>query len=183
MEEPEIHAHHHHAPHSGGLNQLVAMFTAIIATLAAICSYFGGHTQNEALYFKNDAVLSRAQASDQWAYYQAKSIKLALLEQRLDQEHDADKAAALKAHIEKYNGELAALRLKAESLEAKSEASNAHAEHALHPHEKLAMAITLFQIAISAASIAALTRRRWLLAAAALSASAASGIWLYAFFA
>lgn len=184
MDEAEIHTHYGHDHHGGSkLGQAVAIFTAIVATLAAICSYFGGHTQNEALYYKNDAVLHRALASDQWAYYQAKSIKLALLQDKLESEKDPAKASALQEHIEKYNAEMSALREKASALEAMSDRSNSHAEHALHPHEKLAMAITLFQIAISAASITALTRRRWLLAVAAASAAAAVSIWIMAFIA
>lgn len=181
MEEPELHAHHAHSHEGGRLGQLVALFTAIVATLAAICSYFGGHTQNEALYYKNDAVLSQTRASDQWAYYQAKSIKLAILQGRLEAEHDAAQAGEIQARIDKYETELAELRGKAEALESAAAQSDAHAEHALRPHEKLAMAITLFQISISAASITALTRRKWLFGVAAVSALAAVAQWIVAF--
>lgn len=180
MEEPEIHAHHAH--HGGGqLGQAVAIFTAVVATLAAVCSYFGGHTQNQALYYKNDAVLNRAQASDQWAYYQAKSIKQAVMQERLDNAHDATVATELRAKIGKYDAEMNEIRAKAEALDRQAEASNEEAEHALHPHEKLALAITLFQIAISAASITALTRRPWLFALAGASAVGAIAVWVFAF--
>ena len=38
-------------------DQRIALFTAILATLAAVTSFLGGHTQNEALLHKNEAVL------------------------------------------------------------------------------------------------------------------------------
>ncbi len=66
-----------HASHGGGngLTQYVAVFTAILATIGAIGSYQGGHTQNEALLFKNEVVLKKTDAANQWSYYQGKSTK------------------------------------------------------------------------------------------------------------
>src|SRR5215471_19653130 len=52
--------------------------TALIAVLAAIAALESGAFANEALIQKNDALLAQAQASDQWAYYQAKSVKAAI---------------------------------------------------------------------------------------------------------
>ncbi|HUJ01011.1 MAG TPA: DUF4337 family protein, partial [Usitatibacter sp.] len=86
MSEHGIHVHgaHDHAveheAHRGGLGQQIAIFTAILATVGAIVSFFGGDTQNKALLYKNNAVLERAEASDQWSYYQAKSTKQNLAE-------------------------------------------------------------------------------------------------------
>ena len=79
---PHDHAVEHAAQHEGSdLAQYVAIFTAILATLGAIVSYQGGATQNEAMLYKNEAVLKKAQASDQWGFYQAKSSKQHLMEQ------------------------------------------------------------------------------------------------------
>ncbi len=74
------HAVEHHAEGGDGLGGYVAIFTAILATVGAIISYQGGATQNEAMLFKNEAVLKKAQASDQWNFYQAKSSKGHLME-------------------------------------------------------------------------------------------------------
>src|ERR1700712_6064915 len=46
----------------------VAISTALMAVIAALGGMFAGHHSNEALIFQ-------IKASDQWAYYQAKSIK------------------------------------------------------------------------------------------------------------
>src|SRR6476620_11575032 len=52
--------------------------TALIAVLAAIAALESGAFSNEALLEKNEALLAQAKASDQWAYYQAKSVKSAI---------------------------------------------------------------------------------------------------------
>jgi hypothetical protein len=185
-EEYEVPAHHEHhleheAHHGPGLSQQIAIFTAILATLGAVASYLGGHTQNEALYYKNDAVLNRSLAADQWAYYQAKGIKqnMAELEARLSP--DAERAAAARKDAERYAQEKEAIKKQAEEFDRKAEEANEHSVHALHPHEKLALAVTLIQIAISAASITALTRKKWLFGLAALAAAGGVAVWIMAF--
>ena len=79
MEEPEIpleHLHeqaHESAEHSDQKwISWVALSTAVLAVLAAIAGLLSGKHANE-------AVMSQIQASDQWNYYQAKSIKAAPL--------------------------------------------------------------------------------------------------------
>jgi hypothetical protein len=51
-----------------------------LAALAAIASLYAGATVNEALVLKTEATRLQAEASDQWAYYQAKGIKAAVAE-------------------------------------------------------------------------------------------------------
>src|SRR5258706_308359 len=58
-----------HAREGVGLAQMVAMFTAVLATLGAIVSYLGGHTQNEALLLKNQAGLEKAAAAIGMVYW------------------------------------------------------------------------------------------------------------------
>jgi len=67
------HAVEHHAQGGDSLAGYVAIFTAILASIGAVVSYQGGDTQNQAMLFKNEAVLKKTQASDQWNFYQAKS--------------------------------------------------------------------------------------------------------------
>ena len=182
-EVPAAHEHHieHEASHGVALSQQVAIFTAVLATLGAIVSYLGGHTQNEALYYKNEAVYFRTQASDQWAYYQAKGIKEEIAGNELANASDPKRIEALKADLQRYGDEKADAKKKATDFEAQSEEANHHAEHALHPHEKLALAMTLIQIAISAASITALTKKKWLFGLAGLSAAGGILVWILAF--
>lgn len=139
--------------------QRIALFSAILATLGAVVSFLGGHTQNEALYYKNEAVLLKARASDDWAYYQAEDIKAHLIETATR----AGATVADRADIARYRARAQGLRRDAERLDARSEEANAESVHALAPHTKLAMAMTAIQVAIALGSIAALTHRSWLL--------------------
>src|SRR5437016_767559 len=83
MEEAEVPLEHlqedvhHSAEHSGAVwISWVALSTAVLAVLAAIAGLLSGKHANEAM-------MSQIEASDQWSYYQAKSIKAALLDVKI----------------------------------------------------------------------------------------------------
>src|SRR5579872_4604966 len=63
----------------GAFLKRIALTTAILAALAAIAALYAGATVNEALVLKTEATRLQAEASDQWAYYQAKGLKSAIL--------------------------------------------------------------------------------------------------------
>ena len=82
MEAPEVpteHLHeeiHHHVEHSRESWILgVALSSALLAALAAVAALMAGHHANEAM-------LSQIESSDQWSYFEAKSIKQARLRPR-----------------------------------------------------------------------------------------------------
>jgi hypothetical protein len=176
MSKHGIHVHgaHDHAleheAQKGGLGQQVAIFSAVLATAGAVVSFLGGHTQNEALIYKNDAVLQKTQAANQWAFYQAKSTKQNLAEFAMGIATDPVAKARFEAEAKRYAVEKAEIKKEAEKFEALSVAADEKSRHALHPHERLAMSITLLQIAIALASITVLTEKRWLLWGAGVSA-------------
>ena len=163
-------------------DQRIALFTAILATLAAVTSFLGGHTQNEALLHKNEAVLIKAQASDAWGCYQAEDLKRHIAQMEVDLAppgFDATQMATHRADIARYKARGARLKREAETLDRQSAASNAESDEALRPHTKLALAVTAIQVAIALASITALTGRRWLLwvaGAAALAGAVLAGL-------
>jgi hypothetical protein len=166
-------AHDHaveHAGHTPGLGQQVAIFSAVLATVGAIVSFFGGDTQNKAMLYKNEAVLERAEASDQWNFYQAKSMKQNMAEIAAASATDPKLAEKYRAEAERYKKEKAEVERDARAHEAKYKEHNAASEKALHPHHYLAISMTLLQIAIALASITVLTQKRWLLFGAAISA-------------
>ena len=178
-------AHDHaveHAAQQGGLGQQVAIFSAVLATVGAIVSFLGGHTQNEALYYKNEAVLHKTQASNQWNYYQAKSTKQNLAEFAAGLAADPAAREKFLAQAKRYEAEKEVIRKEAEAWEKKSTASSERAEHALHPHERLAISMTLLQIAIALASITVLTQKRWLLAGAGIAAAGGAALGIIAWF-
>ncbi|HEY4999346.1 MAG TPA: DUF4337 domain-containing protein [Usitatibacter sp.] len=184
--EMHVHGPHDHAveheAHKGGLGQQVAIFTAVLATVGAIVSFFGGDTQNKAMLYKNEAVLERAHASDQWNFYQAKSMKQNLAELSASISADPKKVEFYQAEAKRYAQEKKDIELDAKKHEKASEDWSEKSAHALHPHHYLAISMTLLQIAIALASITVLTQKRWLLFGAALSAfgGAILGVLAYA---
>lgn len=176
-------AHEHeveHLAHSGpGLAQYVAIFTAVLSTFGAIVSYQGGATQNEAMLYKNEAVLKKTQASNQWNYFQAKSSKGHLMTVAMDMA-PANRKEYYKKQIEKYELEKKEIKAEAEALEAQSAKANEMSERRMHPHHRLAQAMTLIQIAISLASITVLTRKKWLFAGAGIAATVGTALWAMA---
>ena len=187
---PHDHAVEHEAAHGnehaggkGGFNlpQMVAIFTAILATIGAIVSYQGGHTQNEALLHKNDAVLKKTEAANQWSYYQAKGTKQNLAELSMALATDPEKRSKYESEVIRYKGEKEEIKKVAEGFEKQSLAADDASKHALSPHNKLAQAMTLIQIAISLASICVLTRKKWMLGLAGVAAAGGLVYWALAF--
>jgi hypothetical protein len=174
---PHDHAVEHQAQHGPGLAQSVAIFTAILATAGAVVGYHVATTLNEAMMYKNDAVLKKAEASNQWSYFQAKSSKqqLMVVAAELASGPTAEK---FRQQAARYETEKAKIQQDAEALEKKSTEADEKSAHLLHPLHSSEQAMTLIQIAISLASITVLTRRRWLFYVA--GASAAVGIVLAA---
>lgn len=136
---------HHHAEHGGApWISWVALSTAILAVLAAIAGLLSGSHANEAM-------MDQIEASDQWGYYQAKSIKASVLEAKMTlaaaaTEKDKEKAA-------QYQEEQTEIKREAEHKQAEAKAN-------FHKHEVFARSVTMFQIAIAIAAISALTKKR-----------------------
>ena len=178
---PHDHAVEHGAHSGDGLASRVAVMTAILSTVGAVVGYQGGATQNEAMMFKNEAVLRKAEAANQWAYYQAKSNKQNLAELALALA-PAEKKDFYQSEIERYKKEKAEIKEKADAIEEAVNKANEQSEAALHPHERMAQALTLVQIAISLASITVLTRRIWLFWGAGIAAVAGGVMWISTLF-
>ena len=124
----------------------VALSTAIIAVLAAIAGMYGNHHSNEAM-------LERVKSSDQWAFYQSKSIKseiaastatvLAAVGKPLPEEN--------AGKMEQYKADKEKIKKEAEDLENSSEE---------HMRVHVSRSVTIFQIAIAISAIAILTRKK-----------------------
>lgn len=157
MEDPEVPTDHlheemqHHAQHGGSRARWmtgVALSSALIACLAAVCSLLAGH-------YSNEAMIEQIQSADRWAFYQAKGIKAALLESKIElleaegkpvSESDREKKRKYKREQEDI----------AADAKEKERASGKH----LQEHLMFARGVTLFQIAIAIGAISALTSRR-----------------------
>lgn len=140
----------------------LSLSTAMIAVFAAVASLESGSNSNEAILEKSEAMLDQARASDQWAFFQAKGVKSAIAANGAELVADgkAELAAKLVADAKRYKDEADAIQAKAEGFEKKVEESNARSEDLMEHHHRFAIAVTMLQISIALAAIAALTRKK-----------------------
>ena len=151
MEESEVPLEHLHehvketAEHSGAAwISWVALSTAILAVLAAIAGLLSGKHVNEAM-------MNQIEASDQWNYYQAKSIKASVLDAKMSLSGTPDESD--KSKRDRYEKQQ-------EEIKSEAERKEAAAKTNFHKHEVFARGVTMFQIAIAIAAISALTKKR-----------------------
>ena len=186
-EEYEVPSPHEKAVEEAGENrfdsmvQRIALMTAVLATIAALISYHSGSAQNEAMFLKNQSILKQAEASDQFAFYQAKSVKSHIDEAVASLASEPETRARFLAAQVKEDTEKAAILVDARKLQEESKTLGEKSEAKLRPHERLALALAFIQIAIALAAITVLTRRRWLLWGSAGSAGAGMIVALTAF--
>ncbi len=64
---PHDHQVEHATQHGGdAFTSRLAVLTAVLSTIGAIFGYLGGHSQNAALIYKNEAAIQKTSASNQW---------------------------------------------------------------------------------------------------------------------
>src|SRR4029434_8448720 len=150
MEEAEVpleQLHEHvreSAEHSGATwISWVALSTAILAVLAAIAGLLSGEHANEAM-------MNQIEASDQWNYYQAKSIKASVLDAKMSLTDAPNESDQTKR--DRYEKEQEQIKSEAEHKEAVAKSN-------FHKHEVFPRGVHTFQIAIAIA-ISVLTRKR-----------------------
>ena len=151
MEESEVpleHLHEHvkeSAEDTGAVwISWVALSTAVLAVLAAIAGLLSGR-------YVNEAMMNQIEASDQWSYYQAKSIKASVLDAKMSLAPTPSESDQSKR--DRYEKEQ-------EQIKSEAERKEAAAKSNFHKHEVFAGGVTMFQIAIAIAAISALTRKR-----------------------
>jgi Domain of unknown function (DUF4337) len=145
------------------LNYL-ALTTIIFAVCATLSTLKGGG-------YGSRAILSQTQASDQWAYYQAKSIKAylyGLQKEKFEMDLKALKGTASRSlsvdyqrkiddyaeKAKKYDEEKAEIMKKAEALETTRDDAQNHSG-------AFGLAAMFLQIAILLSSIAALMKKKF----------------------
>jgi hypothetical protein len=172
---------HEEVEHEGGaLLKRIALSTALFAALAAIAALKAGATVNEALVLKTEATRLQAEASDQWAYYQAKGIKAATAEASrtswlaIGKEPPAEYAEKQKRYLEQQKE----IDRKAREKEKERDEKSKEADELLHHHHGFANTVALFQVAIALGAVAALTKSRPVWAASLLLGAAATVLFL-----
>src|SRR3954451_18289495 len=163
MSAHESMEHAEHAEHASGENRKIALLIAVIALFLAFSETLGKGAQTEALG-KN------VEASNLWAFYQAKTIRRTVVQATSDQARlslglmgdDAAKAA-LQKQIEDWGKTAARYRSEPETQEGSEELAKRakHAEHerdlALARYHHYEVASAAFQIGIVLASATIIT--------------------------
>lgn len=126
----------------------VALTAAFLAVLAAITSLLAEHHANEAM-------LDQIRSSDEWNFYQAKSIKANLFATKIDLFR-----AMGKTVDEKDLGKVEGYRKEQETVKEKAEEKELASEVHLWHHTILSGSVTLFQVGIAVGAISVLTKRK-----------------------
>lgn len=142
----------------------ISLSTALLAVIAAIAALHSGTLVNEALMKKNESVLKQALASDQWAYYQAKSVKSNGAKATADLMSAspalADLARKYQAETARYTKEQEEITAEAKKLEKERDECSGESQTLLERHHIFAFCVTFTQVAIALSAIAALTKRK-----------------------
>lgn len=166
-----------------GFLKRIALTTAVLAAFAAVAALEAGSTVNEALVLKTESTRLQAQASDQWAYYQAKGMKAAVQEATRSTWEAAGKAVPQKLteQIARYAEEQVEIKKAAQDKEKERDEKSAEADVLLHQHHRFANTVALFQISIAMGALAALTRNRSLWLCSMIVGLSGIGLSVFAF--
>jgi hypothetical protein len=162
--QEEVEEHVHHA--RDRFEKLVAGNMAIVAALLAIVSVLGQHYNTEEL-------LKQQESSDQWAFYQAKSIRLYVAQSTQDL-MDVGRAEGSRKNryqqdVTRYKQEESGIQEKARELERERDTSGRRARQ-FHLGE------VFLEVAIVLLSLTILTKARTL-AFAGLTSAAIGIVW------
>jgi len=142
----------------------LALSTAIMAVLAALTTLYMGK-------YSSRAIMAQGQESDQWAYYQAKSIKehtFELSRRQLELQMLAQKslsgesAEAYRKSIAKYESEVKRYGEERKEIKAKAEEIAQRKLKSQDMGGNFAYALIFLQIALMLSSISSLTKRHYL---------------------
>jgi hypothetical protein len=162
MSAQESMEHAEHAEHASGENRKIALLIAVIALFLALSETLGKGAQTE-------SIARNVEASNLWAFFQAKSIRRTVVQTAADQGKlglaagdDAAKAAVQK-QIDEWQKTAARYRSEPETGEGTEQLSERakHAEeerdHATAKYHHFELASGAFQISIVLASATIIT--------------------------
>jgi Domain of unknown function (DUF4337) len=138
----------------------ISVTMAILAVCVAVVSLMGHRSHTEELLMQNHA-------TDQWAYYQAKNIRMHNYEMGLDQlalTEFKDKGAADKVR-EKYQSEAERYKKEQDDIQKKAMEFEDESTKAQHKGDRFDLGEVFLEVALVITSLALLTKNRfyWLL--------------------
>jgi hypothetical protein len=161
----------------------VAMLTGVLAAFSGFLAVRSTTLTNDAIYESNQAILAQAESSDEWAEYQADSIKARIVETALSTANalPPDRRTSLENDAADLRDRQPKVK---EIANAKADERDRHLKDGLkHLEEKdlLGYAGLAAQLGIALASVAALVRMRAAFYTGILAGTAGISIALYAF--
>jgi len=146
----------------------VSLSMICLAVLAAIATQRGAGYSSATMKQLNEATFNQAEASDQWAYYQAKGIKQSIYELERDRATSGSVAlepkvlAAITAKIDRYDAEKKEITKTAKDFEAKRDAARELSVYSADRGREMGLSTTFFQIAIALGGVCLVVKKRWL---------------------
>jgi hypothetical protein len=169
-EEHLEHAEHAQHPIQDPFYRQVAMTMAIVAAVLACVTMLSHREHTETLRLQNEATIHHTQASDQWAYYQAKKDR----EYNYDVSAEILKAVAGKSEntksyqskadewmekVQRYQKETADIEKTAKELAEQAKERQKESEHAHHRADRYDLGELGVELALVLCSLAVLTKR------------------------
>ncbi|NBQ58507.1 MAG: DUF4337 domain-containing protein [Opitutaceae bacterium] len=147
--------------------KFVSLSMICLAVLAAVATQRGAGYSSATMKQLNEATFNQAQASDQWAFYQAKGIKQSIYEQERDRLNalgapEPKTLAAITSRIDRYEKEKKDISAEAHKFEGKRDEARTAATHAADASREMGLATTIFQIAIALGGVCLVVKKRWL---------------------
>lgn len=163
-----------------GWTKYVSLTMVCLAVLAGLATLKGGGFTTRTLKEMNEATFNQAEASDQWAFYQAKSIKQNLYELELDHANGAAAPNAgavekLKTKVEKYEKDKADITAGAKKFEAARDVARQTAASAADHSRRMGLSITIFQVAIALGAVCLIIKKKPLWIVACILGALATG--------
>ncbi len=146
----------------------VSLSMICLAVLAAIATQRGAGYSSATMKQLNEATFNQAEASDQWAYYQAKGIKQSIYELERDRATSGSVAlepkvlAAITAKIDRYDAEKKEITKTAKDFETKRDAARELSVYSADRGREMGLSTTFFQIAIALGGVCLVVKKRWL---------------------
>ncbi len=172
MEEHLEHAEHaQHAEHiHDPFFRRVAMTMAIVAAVLACVTMLSHRAHTETLRLQNEATIHHTQASNQWAYFQAKKnreyfydVSGVILEPIASKAENSKallaKVEEWKSKVQRYEKEAAEIQSQADALTKRGEALRDESQHAHHRADRFDLGELGVELALVLCSLAVLTKR------------------------
>ncbi len=153
--------HAEHAAHEGNPFLITVSATiAVLAVLAATVGSFESLETAEAINDKSEASYLQNKASDQWAFFEAKSIKKNSYE--IAAAMGGANADAFRADAKRNEDDGVAIQARATELEKQVDEKLRDSEIRARRHHILTLATTLLHVSIAIATLSIIMRgRRW----------------------